>query len=394
MENEEILVRKTDIWEDDSMRIAVFAPTPPWIVRSGLETVAFESAKNLRMRGHQVDMVCLSSKGKRTEVRDGVRVFYSGKKINTGIPALDHLLNSLMHLLTSHAGIREKYDVLYVHKGIAIPQLLWKTPSVKYSYGEFLHWSPVTLTNTAIDMFDIYTSKKVIACSEFAESQIKGFPGMKQRVAMITPGTYTRYFRPMGGDKKLKKKLGIRNENVIIFAGRVTESKGCGDLIEIAAAVARENPDTKFLFVGKYDTSYASNLLKKAETHGIKNNVVFAGDADYYEMPKYYGLSDIQVLPSHMEAFGMVNIEAQSCGLPSIAYDTGGVSSSIKNGVTGYLVKMGDKKAFAQKINFLLNNEKARARMGKAGRERAKKEFDWSIIAEKTEKVLMEAAAE
>ncbi|MBI4167351.1 MAG: glycosyltransferase family 4 protein [Candidatus Aenigmarchaeota archaeon] len=374
------------------MRIAVLVPTPPWIVRSGLETVAFESAKNLKKRGHEVDMICLSAEGKKTETRDGVRIFYSGRKIITKVSALDHLLNSLTHFLTSHRGIKEKYDVLYVHKGIAIPQLMWKTPSVKYSYGEFLHWSPVTLTNTAIDMFDIYTSEKTIACSEFAKKQIENFPLMKGKVKMITPGTYTKLFRPETKNRKLQSKLGIKNgERVVIFAGRVTESKGCGDLVDIAEMVAKKFKNTKFLFVGKYDKSYMENLLGKADAGGVRSKLIFAGDVDYYDMPKYYSISHIQVLPSHMEAFGMVNIEAQSCCVPSIAYDVGGVNSSIIDGVTGYLVKKGDRKSFASKIGLLLDNEKLRNKIGAAGRRRAIKEFDWSIIAEKTEKILEEA---
>ncbi|MBI1971972.1 MAG: glycosyltransferase family 4 protein [Candidatus Aenigmarchaeota archaeon] len=373
------------------MRIAVLAPTPPWVVHSGLETVAFESAKGLARRGHEVDMMCLNSGERRMETRDGVRVFYAGKRVGTGIPAMDHLLNSLTHFLTSHRGLAKKYDVLYVHKGVAVPQLLWKTPSVKYSYGEFLHWSPVTLTNTAIDMFDIYTSRKVIACSDFAKKQIESFPLMKGRVRMITPGTYTKLFKPETKNRKLQSKLGIkRGERVVIFAGRVTESKGCGDLVDIAGMVAKKFKNTRFLFVGKYDKPYLESLLKKADANGVRSKLIFAGDVDYYDMPKYYSISHVQALPSHMEAFGMVNIEAQSCSVPSIAYDVGGVNSSIIDGVTGYLVKKGDKKSFASKISLLLGNEKLRNKIGAAGRRRATREFDWSIIAEKTEKVLEE----
>ncbi|MBI4176917.1 MAG: glycosyltransferase family 4 protein [Candidatus Aenigmarchaeota archaeon] len=375
------------------MRIAVLAPTPPWVVRSGLETVAFESAKGLAKRGHEVDMICLSEGDKKTETRDGVRVLYAGKKIITKVPAADHLLNSLTHFLTSHLGVEKKYDVLYAHKGVAVPQLMWGVPCVKYSYGEFLHWSPVTLANTAIDMFDIYTSKKTIACSEFAKKQIEGFPFMKGRVEMITPGTHTKLFRPESRNKGLQRELGIRNgERVVIFAGRVTASKGCEDLIDVAGTVVKNTESTKFLFVGKYEKSYLARLLDKAEALGVSDRLIFAGDVDYYEMPKYYSISHVQVLPSHMEAFGMVNIEAQSCCLPSVAYDIGGVSSSIRHGVTGYLVKFGDKKSFASRISALLNNEKLRSRMGAAGRKRAVKEFDWAIIAEKTEKVLAEAS--
>ncbi len=373
------------------MKIAVLVPTPPWVVHSGLETVAFESAKNLVKRGHQVDMICLRSGPRNTETRDGVRVLYVGKTLDTKIPAINHLLNSLTHFFTSHSNVANNYDVLYVHKGIAISQLTWKIPSVKYSYGEFLHWSPVTLTNTSIDMFDIYTSKKVIACSDFAKKQIENFPGMKGDVEMITPGTYTKIFKPAKKDKRLQKTLGLgEKDRVVIFAGRVTESKGCGDLVDIAKIVIEKNKNAKFLFVGKYEKGYLSKLLKKASLSGVEDNLIFAGDVDYYSMPKYYALSHVQVLPSHMEAFGMVNIEAQSCGVPSIAYDVGGVNSSIKNGITGYLVKMGDKKDFASKINIFLSDEKLRKMMGAQGRRRATKEFDWSIIAQKIENVLEE----
>ena len=142
--------------------------------------------------------------------------------------------------------------------------------------------------------------------------------------------------------------------------------------------------------MGKYDKSYLESLLKKADANGVRNKLIFAGDVDYYDMPKYYSISHVQVLPSHMEAFGMVNIEAQSCCVPSIAYDVGGVNSSIADGITGYLVKKGDKKSFASKINLLLGNDKLRNKIGAAGRRRAIREFDWSIIAEKTERVLKE----
>jgi glycosyltransferase involved in cell wall biosynthesis len=371
------------------MRIAVLVPTPPWVVHSGLETVAFESAKNLVKLGHDVDMICIRSDERITETRDGVRVLYAGKKIDTKIPAIDHLLNSLTHLFTSHRGVEGNYDVIYAHKGVAVPQLLWKIPVVKYSYGEFLHWSPVTLTNTAIDMFDIYTSNKVIVCSDFAKKQIENFPRMRGRVEMITPGTYTKIFRPAAKDRKLQKMLGLKNsDKVVIFAGRVTDSKGCGDLVDIAEMVVKKNKNAKFLFVGKYEKNYLSALLKKASLAGIDSSLIFAGDVDYYSMPKYYAISQVQVLPSHMEAFGMVNIEAQSCGIPSIAYDIGGVGSSIEDGVTGYLVGMKNKTNFASKINVLLSNERLRKKMGAAGRKRATANFDWSIIAKKIENVL------
>ncbi len=361
------------------MRIAVLAPTPPWVVRSGLETVAFESAKNLAKRGHEVDFICLNH-GRRDEIVDGVNVIYAGKKLETGFMPMNHLLNSVTHFLTSHKGVKKRYDVFYAHKGIFLPMAKGGTPSVKYSYGEFLHWSPVTTANILIDLFDSIASERIIACSEYAKSQLKWF-GFKH-IDVITPGTYVDIFKPGLKVDALRKKYG--NGFNIIFAGRVTPSKGCTQLIDILSMV---KSDFRMIFVGKYERKYADFLMKKAKSYGIENKLVFLGETGYYNIPKYYNMADVQVLPSPIEAFGMVNVEAQSCGVPSIAYDVGGVGSSISHKRTGFLVAPGNKREFAERINFLLENEKERRRMGRRARTWAKENFDWSVIAKRVEKV-------
>ncbi len=356
------------------MRIAVFAPTPPWVVRSGLETVAFESAKNLAKREHEVDFICLNH-GRSGETVDGVNVIYAGKKLETGFAPMDHLLNSVTHFLTSHKGVKKRYDVFYAHKGIFLPMLKGEAPSVKYSYGEFLHWSPVTTTNILIDLFDSIESERIIACSEYAKNQLKwlGF----SRVDVITPGTYVDRFKP--SEHSTHRKL-----PTIVFAGRVTPSKGCTELIDILSAV---KTDFKMVFVGKCEKSYHDSLVARARRYGIGEKLVFAGETSYSQIPNYYRRSDIQVLPSPIEAFGMVNVEAQSCGIPSVAYDVGGVSSSISHKKTGFLITPGDKREFAERINYLLENEKERLAMGKHARKWAKENFDWSVIAKRIERV-------
>jgi D-inositol-3-phosphate glycosyltransferase len=97
-------------------------------------------------------------------------------------------------------------------------------------------------------------------------------------------------------------------------------------------------------------------------------------------LPLYYNAADICVVPSHYESFGLVAVEAMASGLPVVASRVGGLTGTVKDGETGYLVPWLCPEPFAERIELLLENEPLRRSLGEAARE-AVGRYRWENVA-------------
>jgi glycosyltransferase involved in cell wall biosynthesis len=126
----------------------------------------------------------------------------------------------------------------------------------------------------------------------------------------------------------------------------------------------------KLVIVG--DGPQRKELEKLADKLDIFNNIWFAG---HQQNPyKFMAKSDLLVLSSRFESFGVVLVEAMACGIPVIASDCDfGPREIIENRANGFLVPVGDEKAMAEAIEYLLTNYKIRKKFIREGKETAKK---------------------
>jgi len=149
------------------------------------------------------------------------------------------------------------------------------------------------------------------------------------------------------------------------------------------------HPEVKLTVVGKGKAGSAQSSM--ITTWGLENAVTFTGTIDKQELIERYSASEIAVIPSMYEGFGLPAAEAMSCGVPVIA-TTGGALPEVvgEDKQAGILVPPADPKAMASAIGRLLDDEKMRTRMGQAGRERAKQNFCWKRAAEETVRVYEE----
>lgn len=143
----------------------------------------------------------------------------------------------------------------------------------------------------------------------------------------------------------------------------------------------------KLLMVG--DGDLRPYYEKLAADLGIKNNVIFTGWVKNEELPRYYNLADIFVLPStaRTESFGIVIAEAQACGLPVIVSNWPGSRETLKEGETGLLVKPGDIDDLAEKLLRLLGDDELRKKMAGGARERAAAMYDWDSVIRKIDEM-------
>ncbi|MCX7823656.1 MAG: glycosyltransferase family 4 protein [Syntrophobacterales bacterium] len=109
--------------------------------------------------------------------------------------------------------------------------------------------------------------------------------------------------------------------------------------------------------------------LKKWAYQALQDRVMFLGEINRWELSSYYSLADLFVFPGIGESLGMVYLEAQSCGCPVVALDGEGVRQVVSNGRTGILVSPEDPMAYAEAIEFLLNNPNIRIGMGEEGKK-------------------------
>jgi glycosyltransferase involved in cell wall biosynthesis len=135
------------------------------------------------------------------------------------------------------------------------------------------------------------------------------------------------------------------------------------------------------------------DLIRLAESLGVAKDVTFLGWVPNTDLPPYYRAAAVSVIPSLEEGFGIPAAEAMGCETPVVASDAGGLPEVVEHGVTGLIVPRGDSSALAEAIGALLADPARAAAMGRAGRERALRLFDWDRSAEQFEHIYATAAA-
>jgi glycosyltransferase involved in cell wall biosynthesis len=169
---------------------------------------------------------------------------------------------------------------------------------------------------------------------------------------------------------------------IIIIVGRLRGEKGHGILLDAMVAVATKISDIRLLVIG--DGPERESLKLKAETLGIASNIVWMGQKAPDEVIKLLAISDIAVVPSIFEGFGLTAAEAMAVGLSVVGSDVDGLREIVENGVTGLLVPPGDSKALAKALTDLLKNPNRAKEMGAKGRERVQRLFSMERFAEAT----------
>jgi len=165
---------------------------------------------------------------------------------------------------------------------------------------------------------------------------------------------------------KIRVKLSLNNEMpVILFVAKMMPRKNPFVLLKAFQNIRRNIP-AQLVFVG--DGVQLIDLKKYAEENSI-SNVLFAGFKNQSQLPEYYAVADIFVLPSNEETWGLVINEAMNFELPIITTDKVGASIDlIKHGKNGYIYPANDGKMLEEYLAKLLLNSKIRDKMGKTSK--------------------------
>jgi starch synthase len=302
----------------------------------------------------------------------------------------------LVHLHTwySHFGgilAKQNYGipmVLTVHS--LEPLRPWKREQLGGGY-DFTLW----LEKTAIEMADA-----VIAVSKETKADIlRLFDVSEDRVKVIYNGIDPDEYQPHA-DAAVLKCYGIDPDlPYVLFVGRVTRQKG---IIHLVNAIQHMDPEYQVvLCAGAPDTPEIAEEMTCAVAAAQERREGIVWIREMIDNPTkitLYSHAEVFCCPSIYEPFGIINLEAMACETPVVASAVGGMKEVVVDGETGFLVPLKQQtespfealepdifaRDLAAKINLLMGDDAMRARMAKAGRERAIETFSWANIAKQT----------
>jgi len=296
-----------------------------------------------------------------------------------------------------------RYDLVHGHYWVSglvahALQERWGVPMVQmfHTLGELKNSVAKSAADRDLDIrIEIETkvvdwADRVIAATPLERSQMVWcYGGKLDKITVIPAGVDTRLFRPR--DRALvRAELGLPGLDtpILLFVGRIERLKGIDTLLESVAVVSRtcSGRNLKVLIVGGGGQTEAENaeLKRVVKLHrdlNLEEQVEFVGSKPQETLPLYYAAADITVMPSHYESFGLVAVESMASGTPVIASNVGGLSFTVRDGETGFLVPEENHFALAEQVHALLKNPELRLRMGEQAALHAQ-HYAWSNIAD------------
>ncbi len=282
--------------------------------------------------------------------------------------------------------IAEKFKPDIIHA-----QHLWIAPYAAYKSGV-----PYVITAHGTDLMGFKKDKRyrsyavegaknsrgiITISKQVYEDTLKLFDLPSEKVIINPNGFDDKIFRPMNVNKKeVLKKLGTDfiADKVVSFVGKFTEFKGIDILIKAAKIVSQRVNDVGFYLAG--DGELRKKMEKLAKNSGLKN-VTFLGHQTQENVALLYNIANLSVVPSRVEPFGLVAIEALACGTPVVATNAGGLPDFINENV-GKLVEMDNPKALAEGIIEELKNNTKKSK-GTYAAKYAKENYSWQSNLDK-----------
>lgn len=291
-------------------------------------------------------------------------------------------------------GYLKKYDAVHLHYPFfGVHERLVKLPTEKKLILTY-HMLPQApglrgkLMQTSLRYSDKRLGKRAnamtIATQDYLQAVALPRIGESDKWQVIPFGVDDR-FSPGEESEKLVRRFNIRyGETVILFVATLDKAhafKGLPVLLKALGQVKLDN--WRLIVVGGGD--WRARYAKQSRQLRLGKRVSFAGYVPTAELPEFYRLAHMFVLPSlnEAEAFGLVALEAMASGLPVIASRLPGVRELVKQGETGLLVTPGDELALAAAIELLLSSAEQRQKFGQQGLRRVEDNYRWSVIGRK-----------
>jgi len=232
---------------------------------------------------------------------------------------------------------------------------------------------------------------KLIACTNTEKNFLLHNSKIDERIINVIPmgvdyDKFNKFDKNVSFKKKFFKKA-EQNYKMILFCGYKNYEKGAISILKSIPYILEEFNKLYFVFIGPSTQAFNRELskIKKLKEARIINLTPdnLSGYFDKYKISAFRE-TEIYLMPSRSDAFGIAYLEAWASSKPVIGADLAATSEVIKNKSDGLLVKFDDPIDIKEKVLQLLNNKKLRKKLGKAGQRKVRENLNWTIIAEKT----------
>ncbi len=358
----------------------------------GSGVVATELGKALADNGHQVHFITYNQPARLDFFSENL--FYHEVSVSK-YPLFDYPPYELALASRLVDVVRfEKLDILHVHYAIPHASAAFMAKQILLTYGIYipvvttLHGTDITLvgkdrTYKPVVTFSINKSDGVTAVSENLKQETYEFFEVENDIRVIPNFIDLSRFSLKAKDH-FKKAIAPNNEKILIHTSNFRKVKRTEDVVKIFAKV-REKIPSKLLMVG--DGGERSDCEQLCRDLNVTDDVRFLGKQDAIE--EILSVSDLFLMPSQSESFGLAALEAMACKVPVISTNAGGLPELNVEGVTGFLKDIGDIQGMADKAIYILEDEKRLATFKENALARAK-EFDLTKILPQYENYYIE----
>ncbi len=348
----------------------------------GSGVVATELGKALADRGHQVHFVTYNQPARLDLFSENL--FYHEVSVSN-YPLFDFPPYELALASRLVDVVRfEKLDILHVHYAIPHASAAFMAKQILLTYGIYipvvttLHGTDITLvgrdrTFKPVVTFSINKSDGVTAVSEHLRNDTYKFFEIENDIKVIPNFIDLNRFNLKAKDH-FKKAIAPFGEKIVVHTSNFRKVKRTEDVIKIFAKLVKKIP-AKLLMVG--DGVERSSCEELSRELGVGEDIRFLGKQDAIE--EILSVSDLFLMPSESESFGLAALEAMACKVPVVSSNAGGLPELNLDGVTGFLKDVGDVDGMAEKAIFILEDEERLQQFKNSALARAK-EFDLATI--------------
>ena len=283
--------------------------------------------------------------------------------------------------------IRNDFDL--IHSGDLYPQgvlslwfkRLYGKPYVAYCHGEEITQIDGRRFQPKVRDAIFRNADTVVAASEFARQNLLRIGIDPKQIRKITPGVDCERFQPADRRRDLVERHQLEGKTVLLTVARLVPRKGHRLVLEALRKLVLDIPDLVYLIVG---TGPEEAQLRRLVTEwNLSHAVRFAGFVPDDDLPAFYNLADLYVMPNSeekgdIEGFGMVFLEANACGKAVIGGRSGGAAEAVLHGRTGVLVNPDDAGELTSAVQMFTENRSKMQELGAIGLSRARREFSWA----------------
>ncbi|AIC98644.1 N-acetyl-alpha-D-glucosaminyl L-malate synthase BshA [Bacillus subtilis] len=363
----------------------------PSVGGSGI--IATELGKQLAEKGHEIHFITSSIPFRLNTYHPNIH-FHEVEVNQYAVfkyPPYDLTLASKI----AEVAERENLDIIHAHYALphAVCAYLAKQ-MLKRNIGivTTLHGTDITVLGYDPSLkdlirFAIESSDRVTAVSSALAAETYDLIKPEKKIETIYNFIDERVYLKKN-TAAIKEKHGILpDEKVVIHVSNFRKVKRVQDVIRVFRNIAGKTK-AKLLLVGDGpEKSTACELIRK---YGLEDQVLMLGNQDRVE--ELYSISDLKLLLSEKESFGLVLLEAMACGVPCIGTNIGGIPEVIKNNVSGFLVDVGDVGAATARAMSILEDEQLSNRFTKAAIEMLENEFSSKKIVSQYEQIYADLA--